>query len=121
MKVRYVQFVDPRPGTPGNPARQPGLTIGTTYEVLEITVDPQGQVLLRLLGDEGRTPALYDLKQFEIVSSKLPASWIVSMSAAGGLVFRPAAWAAPGFWESYFNGDDAAIRSFKQEMPKLAD
>jgi len=74
--------------------------------------------MLQLVGEEP-TPALFQPEIFEIVSSLVPETWIVASGSPGHLEFAPAAWTAPGFWESYFDGDPEAVRCFHEERDKI--
>ena len=74
MKVRCVKLLDSR----GNPQeRSPWLTVGKIYHVLAVQQGTDGQWLLCLVGDGLNGVALFRLGQFEITSSKIPATWIV--------------------------------------------
>jgi hypothetical protein len=90
------------------------LTVGKTYHVLSVHIDKTG-IVFRLVGDDGRTPALHRIENFEIVSNIIPLSWIVEFNPSGDLTLEPRLWRRAGFWEEYFAGKDDAVRAFASE------
>jgi hypothetical protein len=91
------------------------LTIGREYSVLAIDCDPQQGVLLRILGDDRFTPALFPGELFEVTDPKIPTNWIIIRGRGGLWQLSPRAWGEPGFWEKFFDRDPAAIGVFDAE------
>ncbi len=112
MKVRRVNVVDAL----GRPTLASAwLTVGTVYHVLSVVFDTHSLWWLRLVSDETSDVGVFGLEQFEIVSARVPATWIVSWSSGGAFELSPAAWLAQGFWERYFEHDDVARDIFERE------
>ena len=116
MKVRCTKLLDTR----GNEqARSAWLTLGKTYYVLSVILDVHGRWLLRLMGDTAPGVGFFPLKQFELVSAKIPPSWTVCWNDVGVFELTPEAWRAPEFWERYFEHDPTAMHVFDEEMSKI--
>jgi hypothetical protein len=114
MKVRCIKLLDSR----SRPVeRSAWATVGSVYHVLGILVEPT-QTRLRLVGEE-ETPALFEPEMFEVVSPRIPPSWVVTSPRSGCLSLEPEAWSAVGFWERFFDGEPEAIASFKGEQAKI--
>jgi hypothetical protein len=116
MKVRCIQLMNPV--TRIREDRSQWLSIGTLYHVLEIYLDSRGRLLLRLVGDDGLTPALHSTENFELVSPIIPANWALYFDSKGVFQIAPEAWIRPGFWEDYFDGKDEALEIFALEKAK---
>jgi hypothetical protein len=118
MKVRCTQLLDAL----GRQASQSAwLTVGDVYHVLSVVLDANRRWMLRLAGDTEPGVGLFPLRQFEIVSSTIPGSWIVTWSDDGVFELTPEAWTEPGFWERYFEHDAAAQRSFDVESRRIVE
>lgn len=116
MKVRCKKLVD----SLGNPQiRSAWLTVGKVYHVLSVLLDAQGEWLLRLMADSDPGVGLYPLRQFDIVSEKIPDSWIVSWNKEGVFELTTDAWNQPGYWERYFERDASAMSAFNREMKRI--
>jgi hypothetical protein len=116
MKVRCLTIADAR----GNPATSsPWLTIGKIYHVLAIELDFHNRWLLRLVGDCEPGVGLFPLTQFEVVSARVPDTWVVSWNNAGQFNLSPATWMTPNFWDRYFDHDVDANRAFSFEMSRI--
>jgi hypothetical protein len=117
MKVRCIRLLE----SSGKPTDKSGwLTIGKTYHVLEVMQD-RGRWLLRLIGDEPNGLALFQLEQFEIVSSKIPSSWIISWGKEGFFELTTEAWRDAGFWDRYYDRDPEALRIFEDESKNIIE
>jgi hypothetical protein len=104
MKVRCIKltnaFGEPVFDTKGNPAQSDGwLTVGKDYHVLEVLLD-SGEWSLRIMNDEGGTPALFPLANFEIVSPRISPTWIVRWGENGYFELTPEAWQLMNFGNS---------------------
>jgi hypothetical protein len=97
------------------------LTIDNIYHVLEVVQDADRKWMVRLLGDESNGPALFRLDEFDIVSSKIPVSWVVVWGKNDFFQLTPEPWKDTGFWERYYDGDHEAIRVFEEERRKIVD
>jgi hypothetical protein len=115
LKVRCVKLTDSR----GNPVEHSTwMTLGKVYHVLSISCETQQK--LRLIGDGLNGVALFPLDDFEIVSSKIPAAWIVVWdSSRRYFALTTEAWNQPGFWDRYYERDPTAIRIFDEENEKI--
>jgi hypothetical protein len=116
MKVRCIKLVDSR----GNMLeKSPWLTLGKVYDVLTVTFGTQQKWLLRLVGDGLNGVALFPLDQFEIVSQKIPAPWVVTWNSKGTFEMTAEAWSQPEFWERFYDGDPDARQTFERERAKI--
>ena len=71
--------------------------------------------MLRIVGDDLRTPALFDASLFIAVSSAIPSNWAVEVKEGGDLTIGPKSWFRQGFWDDYFAGDSNALSQFQLE------
>lgn len=116
MKARCTRLID----TLGNPqTRSAWLTVGKIYPILSVLLDAQGRWLLRLPVDSGPDIGLFPLEQFEIVSARLPPSWVATWNKNGVFELTTAAWDEPGYWERYFDGDSNALIIFEREKAEI--
>ena len=115
MKVRCVKLTD----VYGLPQRQsPWLTVGKVYDVLSLEQSSDQEWLLRIVGDGLNGVALFQAREFEIVTATIPQNWIISWrSDLLGLMPKP--WSSSGFWERYYDGDEKAVRIFDEERAKV--
>ena len=98
------------------------LTIGKYYIVLEVEIYPGKEVLYRLVGDNSdESPGLYDSKQFEIVSDKIPTNWKITQLKSGTLNLGPVKWQKLGFWENCYDGELDALEIYKREARIIVD
>ena len=86
------------------------LTVGNVYRVIGIEADD-----FRILNDEG-LPYLYPHQLFSIVDDQEPRSWIIEYGEAGERYAYPAELNRVGFFEDYFDGNQAAIMAFHQYL-----
>ena len=114
MKVRCVKLLDAR----GRPTeRSAWAKVGSVYQVLCVWAEP-GQTSLRLVG-EGRTPALFEPEMFEVISTRIPPTWVIASPRPGCLSIGPDAWNAAGFWERFFDAEPEAVATFDEERAKI--
>ena len=114
MKVRCTRLLD----WAGRPEESSvWLKVGGVYHVLGIWIE-LGQVRFRLVGEES-TPALYQPEMFEILSGRIPRTWVASSPSPGCISLEPAAWSHAGFWEKYFDQDPEALATFEEECRKI--
>jgi len=116
MKVRCTKLIDVEGKSQVSSS---WLTVGKIYQVLSIVLDVHGSWLFRLMGDSSPGLGLFPKEQFEIVSAKIPGSWVPTWSENGVFELTPEVWTKVGFWERYFEHDDEAIRQFNLEVEKL--
>jgi hypothetical protein len=95
--------------------------LGKVYHVLEVIQDTHNRWLLRVIGDGTNGVALFRLEQFEIVSPKVPDAWIVAWGAQGGFALTTEAWSQAGFWETYYDKEPSAARSFEEGTRRIVD
>lgn len=112
MKVKCVSITNPHTGAAQE--SDPWLTRGRIYVVLAVLATPERGVLFRLVADEGRTPALFDSRQFEATSARIPSNWVAVTNQHGELELAPAEWARAGFWDDYFNQVPDALKEFEE-------
>ncbi len=116
MKVRCKKLIDSR----GNPQeRSPWLTLGKVYHVLEVVQDIHGNWQLRAEGDGINGPALFRLEQFEIISAKVPDTWVVRWNDKGVFSLTSEAWSQLGFWERFYDRDPEARKVFEEEKTRI--
>jgi len=97
------------------------LSVGQIYLVLGLYVMPKG-LMYRLITSELGDPALHSASFFEIVSGKLSRRWGVQIDDDGrSAVIEPMAWLENGFWDKYFDGDNASVAIFSSEVKFLGD
>ena len=118
MKVRCTKLFDSR-GTPQRASSW--LTIGKVYDVLTIEFERQGQWLIRLIGDGKSGVALFPIDSFDVVSSKVPPSWIASWNSNGFFQLAPEKWTQPEFWEQFYDREPAALSLFDEELARLIE
>lgn len=112
MIVRCVRIISENTGQ--LVTNSPWLSIGKLYRVLSLEIAPRYVILIRMIGDEP-TPALFDFRQFEIVSENIPSNSVVHFGNTNLFVLGPAKWNVEGFWERYFDGEAEEQRIFDEE------
>jgi hypothetical protein len=95
------------------------LTIGKVYHVLEVIQGSNKKWMIRLVGDDLNGAALFPLEEFEIVTHKLPDSWIIKWDKEGFFRLTPEPWSHAGFWERFYDKDSDAMRVFEREKGKI--
>ena len=116
MKVVCLKLLDARGDEVDS---SPWATLDAEYIVLALEAAPGGRVQLRIIGDDGPTPVLFESEMFMTTSSDIPSNWVVSIGENGLFDLAPAKWLRTGFWEDYFNGDAQAIAEFEEEKNKI--
>ncbi len=116
MKVKCVKLFD----NSGKENKESSwLSIGKEYVVLEIESYPGKNILYRLVGDnEDESPALYDARQFKIISSVLPSSWTIHQ-VNNLIVQGPKSWQKSGFWEECYEHEPQALALYKFEAEAI--
>lgn len=110
MKVRCVELKNWR-GEPEE--RSSWLKIGGIYHVLRIQIEPN-RTMFQLVGEEP-TPALFQPDLFEVISSRVPESWVIVSAKHGFLELTPLSWTAPGFWEAFYDREPEAVACFEEQ------
>jgi hypothetical protein len=110
MKVRCIEL---KSWSGQVQERSSWLKVGGIYHVLRVQIEPS-RTMFHLVGEE-RTPALFQPELFEVVSARLPETWVAASSRPGFLDLAPLSWTVPGFWESFYDGDPDAIACFNEE------
>lgn len=116
MKVLCVKLLD---GGGREVDSSPWATLDAEYVVLALEATPGGGIQLRIIGDDGPTPVLFQSEMFMTLSSAIPSNWVASIGEGGEFNLAPAKWLRPGFWEDYFNGDPEAVSDFEEEKSKI--
>jgi hypothetical protein len=114
MKVRCIQLLD---STSQPVERSAWAKLGRVYHVLGIWIEPR-RTLFRLVGEEP-TPALFEPEMFEVVSTVIPSTWIISSPKPGCFSLAPAAWSKPGFWEQFFDGEPETVACFEEHRAEI--
>ena len=96
------------------------LTIGKTYDVLEVLFVGDRGWLLRLVGDGPNGVALFQLEMFDVVDPQVPPNWIATWDN-GTFCLSQETWTRPGFWERYHDRDPNARQVFEEEMRRTVD
>lgn len=119
MRVLCKRIINPV--TNQTESRDPWLTVGKEYQVLSIVVHLQRNILFQLISDDvSKVPVMFTWDQFEIVDARLPSRWVVSVDPEFGEIrFAPSKWLRPGFWDSYFDGNQDAIDDFDLEIEAI--
>jgi hypothetical protein len=97
----------------------PWVHIGGEYTVLGISAVPDSKVRIQIITDDGAEdpgPGWFDLEGFITVDSAVPTTWRAVIDEHGVLDIEPEAWATPGFWEDYFDGDPVAQVAFAKQL-----
>lgn len=113
MRVRYDADKHPVPSVDGGGGVH--LRDGQEYEVIEVSTearDGQHVTLLRVTSLDG-TPALFDGRGFNVVDASVPPTWHCELGRRSTL-FGPPEFLVPGFWESFFDGDEAAVATYQR-------
>lgn len=97
------------------------MTIGKIYHVLAVELSRDGRWHFRLRGDGENGVALFLIDQFEIVSSKIPPTWVIAIKRGKLFQLTPEPWSYLGFMERYYNGDPEAIKIFHEEEKKIIE
>lgn len=126
MKLRCVRIIDERTGrqvvdekTGGPLMRNSWLSVGNTYHALSLVFDARQVVLVRLVADDGLTPGLCRLEQFDVISPKIPSNWVVGHWGGSCLELSPQAWLGTDYWDRYFDGDRDARLVFEKELRRI--
>jgi hypothetical protein len=97
------------------------LTIDHEYAVLAIYVDPRLGCLLRMVGDDKQTPAIFPGDLFEIIDPTIPRNWIAARDKNSVYRLSPKSWLEEGYWERFFNKDPDAVATFEEERQKATE
>jgi hypothetical protein len=97
----------------------PWLEPGEIYTVLCVEAGKDGVRYRISSAFPPFTPALHPAEFFEVISAKMPDSWVVDV-AGSFLDLSPQAWTESGFWERFFDNDPEAVRLFEVESYKIA-
>lgn len=96
----------------------PDLSPQQPYVVIGIEADDY-----RILNDRGQ-PYLYPAQDFETIDATEPADWIVEIGEEGEKYAYPVVFNQPGFFEDFFDHQEAAVRQFwrviNQELAAVA-
>ena len=103
------------------------LTFGKEYVVLSVEIYDSSQAVCRSIGDfvayriqvDNNTVLPCPAKIFEVISNKIPASWIFQRDSDRLYSVLPERWSRDGFWEDYYNDDPKAIQDFNNEKEKI--
>jgi len=118
MKVKCTKLIDSK----GNPLDQsPWCTVGKVYYVLSVLLGSNGKWLLRLIGDGKNGVAMFNLEGFEVVSNRIPNTWIATWDEKGVFALTPSAWNQRGFWEKFYDRDPETVRIFEEEKRKIIE
>lgn len=88
----------------------PDLAADQPYVVIGVEADD-----FRVLNDQGR-PYLYPANLFEVTDSREPDDWITDLGEDGERYAYPEPLNAPGFFEDFFDAQQAAVKTFWREV-----
>ncbi|BEK91185.1 hypothetical protein NSK11_contig00198-0006 [Nocardia seriolae] len=111
MHIKCTKIISPIDGSSMD--SHPSIRIGAEYPLLSVSIGPSRGLQLQILTDEG--PSFWNGEMFETVSNDIPDGWILQLSE-GSLKIGPKEFLRPGFWESYFDDDPAAVQAFKHQL-----
>jgi hypothetical protein len=114
MKVVCTKL--PATVSAGPQDRSPWVTVHAEYRVVSLIARPAGRVQIQIVTDDGRSLAWFDSTDFMTVDHTVPATWVAKIGEGGTLELAPTSWLAPGFWESYYEGDRAAADAVEAEL-----
>ena len=114
MKVACVQLISPVDGKPMTDSAW--VKVDAEYLVLSVFAVPGGRVQVQILTEDGQSAGWFDAAMFMTSDASVPPNWIVNIRDGGELELTPARWAAPGFWESFYDGDPQARSAFAEEL-----
>lgn len=95
------------------------VSVNSEYHVVSVLMEPERQVLLQIVTDDGRGLAWVESTNFMTVDGVMPESWAARIGEGGVLELGPPAWLAPGFWEAYYDGDPSAADAVGSELRTL--
>jgi hypothetical protein len=114
MKVVCVQLISPVDGKPMTDSAW--VRLDTEYPVLSVLAAPGGRVQVQILTEDRQSAGWFDAAMFMTSDASVPPNWIVKIGDGGQLEMAPARWAAHGFWESFYDGDQQARSTFAEEL-----
>lgn len=90
------------------------------YAVQAVYFDQARGTRYRIISDDAATPALFPASAFTVLDGRIPRSWRIHVHRNGDTELCPAAWLELGFWERFFDGDEAAKSVFQLYATPLA-
>jgi hypothetical protein len=114
MKVKYIGKYDIVIGVQQTSTER--LTLCKEYLVIELLSSVKKGVSYRLIGDnEDASPAIFPASEFEIITSRVPTNWSLTIKKNGLIVNGPTSWRKPGFWEDCCDHEPEALEIYKRE------
>ena len=115
MKIKCIRLLD----SGGREVEfSPWLTLGRIYHVLSIFTDQNGKRSYGIISGfrEGEWPQIGSHQEecFEVVSDVVPSNWR-TMVYQNTTDISPAAWQAPGFYETFSDHDPTTYPIFERE------
>ena len=110
MKVECIQAFNETTGERATP--NDWVTVGRTYTVPALRADPARGITMRIIADDGRTPAIFPADFFESIDGSIPTEWVAQLDDTGVLQLSPRTRLRAGFWEDYSNGVPEAVAQF---------
>jgi hypothetical protein len=122
MKVRCVKLMR-WDGTPVEGTTNGWLTLGKEYHVLAINggKGPVATTYRVRTDDPSHAPVMCPAEEFKIISPEIPSGWVFELHSDREWSLEPAVWAEKGFWERYFDGDEAAKAVFDKEFMAITN
>ena len=71
-----------------------------------------------MMGDGQNGLALFKWEQFEVVSSRIPPTWVIFTGPQSTIELTPEPWTLPSFWVRYYDKEPDAVRVFEEEREK---
>ena len=116
MKVLCTSIISPVSGEPLESSTW--VHIGGEYLVLGIEAVVRERIRLQIVTDEG-TPSWWDSRMFATTDPRIPPDWEAAVNEKGHVTLCPTRWAAPGFWERYFDQEPEAKVEYAEELSKI--
>jgi hypothetical protein len=102
--------------------QSPWLKKGKEYLVLAMAWSSKFGMQIYIQTEEYNEPRFIDLDGFEIVSQKIPSSWITTTQQFGDqtLVFMfPKSWTSDSFFEEIDDEKSEAVKLFNKEVEQM--
>ncbi len=91
------------------------------YDVISLEIEIGNCINLRLVTENNAIPAMFPIKDFDIIDDTPPSNWKIKKFKNGLIEFAPKAWLEDGFWELFFDLDTCAQGLYYSELEKIIE